>query len=219
MGFACSSIGKKIIMGACGAIWAGFVFAHMAGNMLILVSAELYNKYGHAIVSNKPLLYVAEVVLVSALLVHAIIGIMLTLENRKAKPVKYAVAASGEKRTTLASRTMAFHGSVILFFVIYHLITFKYGPEYTVTYDGVVMRDLHRLVMEVFQQPIYVVGYIICLLLLGWHLSHGVSSVFQTLGLNHPKYHNKIKWIACIYALVVAAGFISQPLYVIANSF
>jgi succinate dehydrogenase / fumarate reductase, cytochrome b subunit len=219
VGFACSSIGKKIIMGVCGAIWAGFVFAHMAGNMLILISAELYNKYGHAIVSNKPLLYTAETVLVLAILVHAIVGITLALENRKAKPLKYAVAATGEKRTTLASRTMAFHGSVILFFIIYHLITFKYGTEYLVTYDGVEMRDLHRLVLEVFQQPAYVIGYIVCLLLLGWHLSHGVSSVFQTLGLNHPRYQSKVKWMACVYAFVVAAGFISQPLYVIANSF
>lgn len=215
MTFACSSIGKKMIMGVCGAIWAGFVFVHMAGNMLILVSAEMYNKYGHAIVSNKPLIYVAEVALVAAILVHAIIGIGLTIENRKAKPQKYAVAASGGKRASIASRTMAFHGSILLFFIVYHLITFKFGPEYTVTYDGVTMRDLHKLILEVFQQPVYVVGYVFCLLLLGLHLSHGVSSLFQTLGLNHPKYTPKVKIAACVYAFVVAAGFISQPLYVI----
>lgn len=219
MGTTCSSIQKKMIMGVCGAIWAGFVFAHMAGNMLILVSAELYNRYGHAIVSNKPLLYTAEAVLIGALLVHAGVGILLAIENRRAKPQKYAVSAVGEKRATLASRTMAFQGSIILFFIIYHLITFKYGTEYMVSYNGVEMRDLHRLVIEIFQQPIYVVGYVVCLLLLGWHLSHGVSSIFQTLGLNHPKYNQKIKWAGCIYALVVAAGFISQPLYVIATSF
>ncbi|MBY0386195.1 succinate dehydrogenase cytochrome b subunit [bacterium] len=208
-----------MIMGVCGAIWAGFVFVHMAGNMLILVSAELYNKYAHAIVSNKPLLYATEVILVGALLVHVGVAIQLVLENRRAKPQKYAVSAVGEKRATLASRTMAFQGSILLFFIIYHLITFKYGTEYIVSYNGIEMRDLHRLVIEIFQQPLYVVGYIICLLLLGWHLSHGVSSVFQSLGLNHPKYYQKIKWAGCIYALVVAAGFISQPLYVIATSF
>jgi succinate dehydrogenase / fumarate reductase, cytochrome b subunit len=219
VGFACSSIGKKMIMGVCGAVWAGFVFVHMAGNMLILLSAELYNRYGNAIVSNKPLLYTTEVILVGSVLVHAVLGILLALENRRAKPQKYAVAAQGEKRVSLASKTMAYQGSIILFFIIYHLITFKYGTEYLVTYNGVEMRDLHRLVVEVFQQPAYVVGYVVCLLLLGWHLSHGVSSVFQTLGLNHPRYQNRIKWIGCIYALVVAAGFISQPLYVIATSF
>ncbi len=219
MGFACSSIGKKMIMGVCGFVWAGFVLAHMAGNMLILVSAELYNRYGHAIVSNKPLLYTAEAVLVGAILVHAIVGIMLTLENRRAKPNKYAVSVTGAKRASVASRTMAYHGSILLFFIIYHLITFKYGTEYLVTYDGVEMRDLHRLVIEVFQQPAYVVGYIVCLLLLGVHLSHGVSSVFQTMGLNHPKYYKRIKWMSGAYAVVVAAGFISQPIYVILTSF
>lgn len=214
MSFACSSIGRKYIMGVCGAVWAGFVFAHMAGNLLILVSSELYNKYGHAIVSNKPLLYVAETVLLLSVIVHASLGILLAIENKKAKPQKYAVAPSGEKMATVASRTMAYHGTIILFFIIYHLITFKYGPEYTISYGGVEMRDLHRLVLEVFQQPIYVVGYVFCLLILGWHLSHGVSSLFQTLGLNHPKYNQKIKIIGRVYAIVVAAGFMSQPIYV-----
>ena len=216
---AVASIQKKMFMGICGLIWAGFVFTHMAGNMLILVSAEMYNKYGHAIVSNKPLLYTAESVLLAALVGHVVMGIWLTIENRRAKPQKYAVAPSGEKRASLASRTMALQGSLILFFVIYHLITFKYGTEYLVTYDGVEMRDLHRLIIEVFQQPVYVIGYVVCLLILGWHLSHGVSSIFQSLGFNHPKYNPMIKKVGCAYALVVALGFISQPLYVIVTSF
>ena len=219
MGFASSSIGRKIIMGICGAIWAGFVFVHMAGNMLILVSAELYNKYGHAIVSNKPLLFAAEAVLLGSIVVHAIVGIWLAIENRRARQQKYAITPSGEKRSALASRTMAFQGSILLFFIIYHLITFKYGTVYMVSYEGVEMRDLHRLVLEIFQQPVYIVGYIICLLLLGWHLSHGVASVFQTLGLSHPSYRKRVLWIGRVYSVVVAAGFISQPLYVIANSF
>ncbi len=216
---AVASIQKKMFMGICGLVWTGFVFAHMAGNMLILVSAELYNKYGHAIVSNKPLLYAAEAVLLAALIGHVVMGAWLTIENRRATPKKYVAAASGAKRVSLASRTMALQGSLVLFFIILHLITFKYGTEYLVTYDGVEMRDLHRLVLEIFQQPMYVVGYIVCLLILGWHLSHGVSSVFQSLGFNHPKYNPKIKLIGWVYSVVVALGFISQPLYVIATSF
>jgi succinate dehydrogenase / fumarate reductase cytochrome b subunit len=205
-------------MGICGLVWAGFVFGHMAGNLLILVSAEVYNKYGHAITSNKPLLYGAEVVLLFALVVHAFLGIQLFLENRRASPKKYAVAANKEKRASVASKTMAFQGSIVLFFIIYHLITFKYGPVYMVTYDGVEMRDLHRLMVEVFNQPGYVVGYIVCLLLLGLHLSHGFASVFQTLGLNHPKYAPIVKKISVGYAVVVTAGFIAQPVYIFLNT-
>lgn len=213
-----SSIGRKIIMGVCGGVWAGFVFGHMAGNMLILVSAEAYNKYGHAIVSNKPLLYGTEAILLATVLIHAILGIYITVQSRMARGSKYAMTPRGEKKSTTASRTMIYHGSILLFFIVYHLITFKYGPVYMVSYGGEEMRDLSRLIMEVFQDPIYVVGYITCLLLLGWHLSHGVHSLFQTLGWNHPKYTPKLKIISRVYAVVVTAGFISQPLYVIFNS-
>ena len=82
-----------------------------------------------------------------------------------------------------------------------------------VEYAGEEMRDLHRLVMEVFQDPLYVAGYVICLILLGIHLSHGFSSVFQSFGWNHPKYTPLIKKAGWAYAVIVAAGFISQPLY------
>lgn len=212
--FVSSSIGRKMIMGVCGAIWAGFVLTHMAANTLILFSAELYNKYSHAIVSNKPLLYGAEAVLLLALIVHATLGIKLALENRAARQKKYAVGTPASKRTTIASRTMAIQGSLILAFVIYHLITFKYGTHYDVTYDGVVMRDLHRLVLEVFQSPAYVAWYIFCLILLGFHLSHGAWSVFQSLGINHPKYNPYLKVGSVVYAVVVALGFMAAPIYV-----
>jgi succinate dehydrogenase / fumarate reductase, cytochrome b subunit len=213
-----SSIGRKMIMGICGGVWAGFVFGHMAGNMLIFVSPEMYNKYGHAIVSNKPLLYATEAILLGTIIFHVILGALLTWRNKTARTQKYAMTPSGEKRASLGSRSMIFHGSILLFFIVYHLMTFKYGTHYSVTYDGVEMRDLSRLVVEVFQDPLYVVGYILCLLLLGWHLSHGVSSLFQSLGLNHPSYTPKIKCASWIYAVVVTAGFISQPIYAMLNS-
>lgn len=218
MGLMCSSIGRKMVMGICGLVWTLFVFAHMAGNLLIFAGAETYNKYGHAITSNKPLLFFAEAVLILSLIVHVVLAIQLTRENRKAKPLKYAVGASSQKTVSPASKTMIFHGVILLFFIISHLLTFKYGTVYTVTYDGVEMRDLHKLIVEVFQQPGFVVGYVFCLILLGAHLSHGTSSVFQSLGLNHPSYTPKIKAIGFLYAFVVTAGFIAQPIYVALNS-
>lgn len=214
MGFLRSSIGKKYIMGLAGAGWTLFVAGHMAGNLFIFAGAESFNKYGHAIVSNKPLLYGTEVFLVTCLIVHVLMGAILTLENKKAAPKKYAAMANEKKRSTFASRTMAVHGTIILAFIIYHLITFKYGPHYWIEYDGERMRDLYRLVLEVFTDPVYVVGYVICLILLGIHLSHGASSVFQSFGINHPRYTPVIKTVGVIYALIVAGGFISQPLYV-----
>lgn len=201
-------------MGLAGAGWTLFVAGHMAGNLLIFAGPEAFNSYGHAIVSNKPLLYGTEIFLIICLLVHVGLGISLTLQNKKAKPNKYAVNPNAEKKSSSASKTMAIHGSIVLAFIIYHLITFKYGTFYSVTYEGVEMRDLHRLMVEVFSSPAYVAGYVVCLLLLGVHLSHGASSVFQSLGINHPHYTPAIKKAGIAYAFIVAAGFISQPVYV-----
>ncbi len=212
--FFLSTIGKKYLMALTGLVWAGFVLSHMAGNMLILVSANLYNAYGHAIVSNKPLLFVAETVLILSIVVHVTMAIMLTLENRQARPQKYAMTPNGAKGSSLASRTMAIQGSLILAFVILHITTFKYGTYYETTVDGVVMRDLHRLVIEVFHQPGYVAWYVLCLLLLGFHLSHGVGSIFQSLGLRGDNVAHKIKKVSLAYGFIVAAGFLSQPIYV-----
>ena len=201
-------------MGFAGLVWTGFVAGHMAGNLLIFAGPEAFNRYGHAIVSNKPLLIGTEVALTLALVTHVILGILLTIQNKAAKPQKYAVGASKQKQPSTASKTMAIHGTIVLAFIIYHLITFKWGAYYEVTYGDETMRDLHRLVLEVFRDPKYVFGYIICLVLLGIHLSHGASSVFQSLGINHPSYTPIIKKAGWVYALVVSAGFISQPLYV-----
>ena len=109
---------------------------------------------------------------------------------------------------------MAYTGSLILVFIILHIITFKYGTHYDATYGGVVMRDLHRLIIEVFQQTEYVAWYLLCLVLLAFHLSHGFASSFQSLGFRHPKYSQPLKCLSVIYAVIVAVGFISQPLYV-----
>lgn len=212
-GFFRSTIGKKYLMGLAGLIWAGFVLAHMAGNLLIFVSPEVYNLYSYALTSGK-IIYVVEAILVLALIVHVYLAINLTLQNRSAKGSRYAVKATGNKKARFASTTMGIQGSVILAFIILHLATFKYGPHYETTVNGVVMRDLAKLFIEVFQNPGYVVWYVVALVLLGFHLSHGVGSVFQSFGWMNGRYQPLLRKISVIYAVVVAAGFISQPVYV-----
>lgn len=213
-GFFTSTIGKKYLMGLTGLVWAGFVFGHMAGNMTILISPELYNKYGHAIVSNKLLLYGSEIVLVLSLVIHVFLAIHLTMLNKRSKGIQTSQSPNQEKRTPLASQTMIIQGSLLLVFIISHLITFKYGAHYDVTYDGVQMRDLAKLMQEVFSQPLAVAWYVVSLLLLCAHLKHGFGSVFQSFGLLHPSYQPKIKCASWAYAIIVTLGFISQPLYV-----
>lgn len=201
-------------MGLTGLIWAGFVLGHMAGNMLILVSPDMYNAYGHAVTSNKILLYGTEIILVLALITHVALAIKLTIENRASKGQKTSQATNGAKRSSLASRTMIIQGTIILVFIISHLWTFKYGTYYETTVDGVQMRDLARLLREVFHKPEVVGWYVLSLLLLSAHLKHGFGSSFQSFGLLHPAYQCKIKAASWAYAVIVTLGFLSQPLYV-----
>lgn len=213
MSIISSTLGKKYLIAVTGLIWSLFVMQHMLGNLLILVGPEAYNSYSHAITSNPLLLYGGEAVLLLSLLAHIGLAISINLENKKARGVSYYMTANGEKAPSFASRTMVYTGSIILVFAVYHILTFKYGAFYTATYDGVEMRDIHRLVIEVFQNPAYVLGYILCMMVLALHLSHGVSSMFQSWGFNHPKHTPCLEKFGYVYALIVAAGFIAQPLY------
>lgn len=196
-----------------GLVWSLFVLTHMAANMLILFSADAYNKYSHALIAN-PLLPVAELALVVFLLMHVIDGVWLTIENKKARPQKYAMPTNGKKKARFQSKFMIFHGSLLLVFIITHLITFKYGTYYETTIDGVVMRDLHRLVLEVFQSPAYVFWYVVCMFAVGLHLSHGFYSSFASLGIFHSRFSPLLSKFGYLYAFIIAAGFLSQPIYV-----
>jgi succinate dehydrogenase / fumarate reductase cytochrome b subunit len=200
-------------MGLAGAVWAGFVFAHMAGNLLVFVGADAYNSYSHAITSGS-ILYVAEAILVLALITHVGLAMSLTFQNRAARSSGYAMNAKGEKKARFGSKTMGIQGSIILLFIILHLATFKYGPHYETSVNGVVMRDLFKLMVEVFKQPGYVFWYVICLALLAIHLSHGVGSVFQSLGWMDGRMQPVLRKFSIAYALIVALGFMSQPVYV-----
>jgi len=212
MNYFSSTIGRKQMVGVAGLGLSLFVLVHMAGNLLMFVSAEAYNKYGHALTST-PLIYVAEAGLIAIFLIHLVIAIVLTLKNKGAKGSNYAVSPK-KTSSSFASRTMWAQGIIIIGFVILHLITFKFGKYIETSYDGVVMRDLFSLMVEVFKDPIYTFSYFGVLVLLGMHLSHGLASSFQTLGWNGERYDQKIKMIGHAYALLVTIGFISQPFYI-----
>lgn len=207
-----STIGRKQIMALSGIALCLFVLTHAAGNMFIFSGPEAYNKYSHMIITN-PLLYVAEAGLVAIFLGHIVSGVILTLRNFGARQKGYAKLPSGDKAASAASRTMWIQGVVLLGFVVLHLITFKYGPHYTTQVNGESARDLFRLVFEVFQSGFYVAWYVVALLMLCFHLSHGLYSSLQTLGFHHPRFTPKLKCVSIIYGLVVAGAFISQPIY------
>jgi succinate dehydrogenase / fumarate reductase, cytochrome b subunit len=206
-----TSVGKKFLVGITGIAISGFAVLHMSGNLFLLVGPEAYNHYAYALNSN-PLLPVAEIGLLLCFLVHIGLAINLTLANRAANPSGY-IKTPGycEKGATFASRTMIYTGLLMLVFLILHLITFKYGPNYPTTENNVEIRDLYRLVAEKFQNPLYVAWYLFALFILGLHLSHGLAAVFQTLGFAGVRTP-AIRKSAMIFAWVLVLGFMSQPI-------
>lgn len=208
-----TTIGRKQLIALTGLGLSLFVLVHMLGNMLIFVSPQKYNEYSHALVSN-PMIYLAEAGLLAMFFGHMVLAIRMTRLNWQARDSRYAVSPSGDKAATFIQKSLWAQGLLILVFVILHLISFKFGTYYSVNYGGVEMRDIHRLVLEVFKNPLYVGWYCVALVVLAMHLSHGVGSSLQTLGFNHPRYNCMIKMASIGYALIVGVGFLSQPIYV-----
>lgn len=208
-----STIGRKQLVGVTGIGLSLFVLSHMLGNMLILVGPQAYNEYAYALVSN-PLIYLAEAGLLLLFVAHLVIALVLAWKNWKARDFKYAMRPNGDKATSLIQRSLWAQGLLILVFLILHLITFKFGHYYSADYGNGEIRDLHRLVIEVFEQPAYIVGYIIALIVLGLHLSHGVGSSLQTLGVHQPRFQKHFRCLSIAYAVIVTLGFLSQPIYV-----
>jgi succinate dehydrogenase / fumarate reductase cytochrome b subunit len=212
-----SSIGKKQMMAITGLAWCGFVTAHMLGNLLFLVGPEAFNAYGHALTSNKPLIYTAEAGLVLTLALHVIFAVLVVMDNARARPIGYAVSQQRGAKTaaSLASRTMKYSGAVILVFVVLHLFTFKFGPYYpTAGANGGEIRDLAKLMEEVFSGAGYFVGYIAAMVLLAFHLTHALWSSLQTMNWIPGDKEPSVRKASYAFGLVIAAGFAVNPIYI-----
>lgn len=213
MNYFKSTIGRKQMVGVAGLLLCGFVLTHMAANMLIIFDSRMYNEYSHKLVSN-PLIYLAEAALALFFISHIVLALKTQLRNWASRDARYAVKANGPKKTSPVAKALWAQGVIILVFLVLHLLTFKFGTFYSINYGEGEIRDLHRLVVEIFQIPTYVVWYLISLIILSLHLGYGFSSSFQTLGFNHPKYTPLIKAGGIAFSVIVTLGFLSQPIYV-----
>jgi succinate dehydrogenase / fumarate reductase cytochrome b subunit len=206
-----SSIGSKLLIALTGVGLVLFLVAHLSGNLLFIVGPEAFNQYSHKLISN-PLVYVAEAGLTAIFLLHVYKTIRLYTGSRSARPTGYVRKewAGGPSRKTWASTTMIFTGLLTFAFVVLHLRKFKFGPWYE-TPEGV--RDLYRLQLEIFSSPGYVAFYMLSMAVIGFHLWHGVPSMAQSLGLDHPRVSRRIIWIGRAIAVLIAGGFFVLPLY------
>lgn len=209
-----SPIGKKLITGLTGLGLAVFVLIHMVGNLLMFVGDDVYNGYGHLLESLGPLLWAIELGLLGFVLAHAGYGLYLSVKNRRSRPVPYTTYTSRgyPSLQSLSSRTMVWTGTVLGIFIFTHLLTFKFGPYYLTDLNGREVRDLARLVIEVFQKSAYTASYTAVMVLLGFHLRHGLWSAVQSLGLLVQPWRSLAYGLSLVLATGIAIGFFVLPL-------
>ena len=209
--FLTSTIGRKMLMGASGLLLLAFLVTHVSGNLLVFAGRDTFNHYSDSLVRN-PLVYVAEVGLLVLFLAHFATGFLVTRGNWSARPVQYAVKrrAGGASHKSVASTTMILSGVFLLLFVPLHLWTFKYGPHYASPADPAV-RDIYRLVLEEFHEPLEVAWYVGAMVIIGFHLWHAFASGFESLGVND---HPMLRRMGQVLAVAITVGFIVIPLAV-----
>jgi len=218
-GFLQTSVGKKTVIAVTGLLLLGFVVAHMLGNLQIFLGQDQINAYAKTLQDLGAILWVARISLLIAFVAHITMAIKVTLENKAARPVPYAV--NKVHKASLASRIMPYTGIVILLFVIYHLMHFTFAtidPSFKTLYDSQNRHDVYNMVINGFRDPVSSVLYIIaqaCLALPIGHLTHGTFSMLQTLGVNHPNIDARVKLISMSVALVIFLGNSSIPVAVL----
>jgi succinate dehydrogenase / fumarate reductase cytochrome b subunit len=208
-----TSIGKKFVMAVTGLALCGFLFVHLGGNLLLYVGSEEYNHYAHALHAQKILLPIAEFGLLLLFLGHILLALKTNSENIAARPVDYAMKQSKIEEGRLgapASSVMYATGIVVLLFLVLHLVDFKFELRHTDQIRGLEPFAKARVLLSDW---ITLIVYVVGSAVLGYHVLHGFQSAFQTLGCNHPTYTPVIRFLSFIFAVSVAVGFGSFPLW------
>src|SRR6266566_1613273 len=207
-----SSVGTKIAIGLTGLALLLYLVTHIAGNLLIFLGPRVFNQYSHVLLSN-PLIPIIEIGLLVIFAIHVYKSVRMFLANQQARPLAYARKRSAGRpsRKSIASSTMIASGLLLLLFVVVHVTQFKYGTEYMTADTGI--RDLYRLEMENFSHPLLVVFYVLSMMVVGSHLWHGVSSAFQSVGADEPRWTPRALVFGRIVAVLIAGGFMVIALW------
>jgi succinate dehydrogenase / fumarate reductase cytochrome b subunit len=216
-----SAVGKKAVMAVTGIILFGFVLIHMIGNLKLYEPGDFNGQpyldaYGYFLrhvgepaLPAEGALWIARSVLLAAVVLHIWAAWSLTRMNREARPRGYASAP--KRHTSYASRTMRWGGVIILLFVIYHLLDFTAGALNPGFQEG----QVHRNMIASFSVWYVALFYIVAQVALGFHLYHGLWSLFQSLGWNHPRFNRWRNGFAHAFAWIITLGNISFPLAVL----
>src|SRR5579859_6296758 len=216
-----SSLGKKYIMAVTGFLLFLFVIAHLIGNLQVFLGPEAINRYGHFLQSNYELVWPARIGLLVIIGLHIWSAAKLSLENRAARPVAYATYQP--IGSSYASRTMLMSGLIVLAFVIYHLLHFtaqvQYinltGRDFTAFMDQEHRHDIFKMMVVGFNNGWVSAFYIVGMALLCLHLSHGTSSMFQSMGWKNDAYRPILDKAARVLAVLIFLGYTSIPVAIL----
>ena len=209
--FLGSTVGRKVVMAVTGVVLVGFVFVHMIGNLQLYLGPESLNHYA---VFLRTMLHGAGIwlfraVMVTAVGLHAWSATTLTLDSWAARPQGYRLWKA--KESTYASRTLRWGGVMLAMFVTYHILHFTVGSAHADFADG----DVYHNVVAGFRVWYASAIYIAAMVMLGLHLDHGVWSLCQTLGLQHPRYKRLVRVASRAFAILIVLGNISFPIAVL----
>lgn len=211
-----SAVGKKWVMAITGIMLLGFVLAHMVGNLKVFLGREHINVYGEWLrnlgepaLPRTVLLWLMRIGLIGAFFGHIVAAYQLTRMNQKARPDHYQ-SKRDYVAANFASRTMRWTGIIVGLFVIFHLADLTWGSANPHFVRG----DPYDNLFNSFNRVPVAIIYIVCMLALGIHIFHGAWSMFQSLGLNNPRWNLWRRWFAIAFAVVITVGNISMPLLI-----
>jgi len=200
-----SSVGKKLLMALTGLCFIGFLTGHLIGNLALYGGRDAFNAYAEHLHALGPVITAVELGLLTLAAIHVFTGMLLFLQNLKARPVRYVVNKNGGGRT-ISSRLMPYTGFAILLFLIYHLLQFHFVDKTLTT--------IYDIVSLAFANVLNITFYIAAMVVVALHIRHGFWSLFQTLGANHPKYMPIIMGASLVFSLIFGIGFGFLPVYV-----
>ncbi len=214
-----SAIGKKWVMAVTGIVLLGYVLAHMVGNLKVFLGPEEINHYGEflrellvPLLPRTVTLWLLRIGLGVAFLLHLHAAYALTRINHRARPTGYA-SRRDHVAATFASRTMRWSGVIVGLYLVFHLADLTWGganPDF-------VRGDPYHNMVQSFERPVVSALYVVANLALGLHIFHGAWSMFQSLGLNHPRFNRWRLGFARAFAAVVVVGNVSFPVMVLAG--
>lgn len=208
-----STNGKKVVMAVTGCILFLFVIGHLLGNLLVFAGRARYNAYAAFLHFDDTILWIVRIVLIIAVVLHITATVQLALRNKRARPIGYSRKEA--INSSYASRTMYWSGPIVLAFVIFHLLEFTAG--YIHPGSQFIRGDVYHNVAAGFSVWWVSAWYIFSLCLLGLHLRHGIWSMFQSVGYNHPRHTPLLKKAALVIAALIVLGYISIPISVLAG--